>query len=131
MLTIPLRTLGWIIVKAREFDAKDVGPVDSGDDEDNPLGVLQDRADDPTLGELTSWINDLTQTEKSELVALFWLGRDDGDAAEFQELVDEARGHQGDGTARYLLGSPMLGDHLEEGLEILGYNTTEIEGDLD
>ena len=131
MLTIPLRTLGWIIVKAREFDAKDTGPVETGDDDDNPLGVLQDRPDDPTVRELTSWIDDLTDTEKSELVALFWLGRDDGDITEFLDLVEQARDHQGPGTARYLLGSPLLGDHLEEGLEILGYNSSEIEGDLD
>jgi len=132
MLTIPLSTIGWIIVKAREFDAKDAGTGagDDGDDEDNPLGVLEDRADDPTYDELTSWISDLTLTQKAELVALFWLGRDDGDASDFPELVEEARGHQGDGTARYLLGSPMLGDYLEEGLERLGFDTAEIESEL-
>jgi hypothetical protein len=130
MLTIPLTTLGWIIVKAREFDGKDTGTDDIGDDSDNPMGVLEDRADDPTEDELTSWISDLTDSQKSELVALFWLGRDDGDASDFPELIEQARGQQGKSTARYLLGSPLLGDYLEEGLERLGIDTSEIESAL-
>jgi len=130
MLTIPLSTLGWIIVKAREFDGKDVDTDDPGDDSDNPLGVLEDRGDDPTHQELTSWINDLTDSQKAELVAIFWLGRDDTNSADFAELFEEARGQQGKSTSRYLLGSPLLGDYLEEGLERLGIDTSEIESAL-
>jgi hypothetical protein len=131
MLSIPLTTLGWIILKAREFDGKDVDTGDSEDlDSGNPLGVLEDREDDPTEGELTSWINDMTDSQKAELVALFWLGRGDADADSFPDLVDEARGHQFKGTARYLLGSPLLGDYLEEGLERLGIDTSEIESSI-
>lgn len=128
MLSLPLETVAWIIVKAREYDAKDVGAHGQEDDEDNPLGVLEDRADDPTAAELTSWIDDLTETQAAELVALFWLGRDGGDASEFPGLVDEARGQQSAGrTSKYLLGSPLLGDHLEAGLEALGHDVGEIE----
>ena len=130
MLTIPLSTLGWIIVKAREFDGKDVDTDDLGDDSDNPMGVLEDRADDPTFDELTSWISDLNDSQKAELVAIFWLGRDDGDAADFAGLLAEAQSQQGKSTARYLLGSPLLGDYLEEGLERLGIDTSEIESAL-
>ena len=130
MLTIPMSTLGWIIVKAREFDGKDTGTDDIGDDSDNPMGVLEDRADDPTEDELTSWISDLTDSQKSELVALFWLGRGDADASDFPDLIDQARGERGKSTARYLLGSPLLGDYLEEGLERLGIDTSEIESAL-
>ena len=130
MLTIPLSTLGWIIVKAREFDVKDVDSDDPGDDTDNPLGVLEDRSDDPTFEELTSWISDLNDFQKAELVAVFWLGRDDGDASDFAGLLAEARSQQGKSTARYLLGSPLLGDYLEEGLERLGIDTSEVESAL-
>jgi hypothetical protein len=130
MLTIPLTTIGWIIIKAREFDGKDTDNDDARDDSDNPMGVLEDRADDPTHDELTSWINDLTDSQKAELVALFWLGRGDADVTDFPELVDQARGQQGKSTARYLLGSPLLGDFLEEGLERLGIDTTELESAL-
>jgi hypothetical protein len=130
MLTIPLETVGWIIVKAREFDAKDMGAVDEMDREDDELSVLENHSDDPTEFELTSWISDLNRTEQAELVALFWLGRDDGLAEDFPNLVEQARGYQGKRTAPYLLGSPLLGDHLEAGLEILGYDTGEIESTL-
>ena len=129
MLTIPLSTVAWIIQKAREFDAKDGGEVpEPGEtDEDDPMSVLEDLPDDPTVQELTSWIDDLTDTQRAELVALFWLGRDDGD---FEELLAEARDQQDKSTARYLLGSPMFGDYLEEGLARLGYDTAEIESEL-
>ena len=130
MLTIPLSTIGWIIVKAREFDGKDTDIDDTKDDSDNPLGVLEDRADDPAENELTSWISDLTDSQRYELVALFWLGRDNGDASDFPELLAQARGEQGKSTSRYLLGSPLLGDYLEEGLEKLGIDTSEVESAL-
>ena len=130
MLTIPLSTLGWIILKAREFDVKDVDTGERGD-EDDPYAVLEDRPDDPVFQELTGWINDMNETEQAELVALFWLGRDDGDASEFPGLVEEARGLQTPrhDTARYLLGSPLLADYIEDGLERLGYDTSDIESE--
>jgi len=129
MLTIPLSTIAWIILKARELDGKDANDLPEPDetDDDNPLSVLDTRPDDSTIQELTSWIDDLTDTQRAELVALFWLGRYDGD---FSELLEDARGQQNKSTSRYLLGSPMLGDYLEEGLERLGYDTSEIESEL-
>ncbi len=130
MLSIPLSTLGWIIVKAREFDVKDADTSEAGDDDGNPLGVLEDRADDPTVTELTSWINDLNDNQKAELVAIFWFGRDDSGTADFAELLAEAQGQHNKRTARYLLGSPLLGDYLEEGLERLGIDTSEVESAL-
>jgi len=130
MLSIPLSTLGWIIVKAREFDVKDADTSDWAGDSGNPMGVLEDRADDPTFNELTNWINDLNDSQKAELVAIFWLGRDDGNSADFVELLAEAQGQHNKRTARYLLGSPLLGDYLEEGLERLGIDTSEVESAL-
>ncbi len=131
MLKLPLETIGWIILKAREFDVKEEGDFASvEEDGDNPLAVLEDRADDPTAMELTNWINDLTESQQAELVALMWLGRSDDDASAFQEMLDEAQGQQGNRTAPYLLGTPQLGDHLEEGLEKLGISTAEIESAL-
>ena len=60
MLTIPLSTLGWIIVKARAFDGKDVDTDDPGDDSDNPRGGLEDRADDPPCPDMPSCLVDCT-----------------------------------------------------------------------
>ena len=128
MLTIPLDTVGWIIVKAREFDVKVEG--DAEGDDGNPTGALQHQADDSTEGELRSWIDDLTDTQQAELVALFWLGRGDGDAAEFGDLIAQARRSRVTRTSKYLLGQPLLADYLEEGLEALGVDTSDLESGL-
>jgi hypothetical protein len=131
MLTIPLDTVGWIIVKAREFDVKVDGDADGeGEDGHNPMGVLADTGDDATEDELRSWIEDLTETQQAELVALMWLGRGDGDAAEFGDLVEQARRSRVGKTSKYLLGEPLLADYLEEGLEAMGVDTSEIESNL-
>ncbi len=136
-LTIPANTVAWIILKAREYDMKEPGDIETGEaDGDNPLGVLEDRADDPTATELRNWILDLNETEQAELVALMWLGRGDDDLENWADLVAQARGSQGQGaargrrTVRYLLGTPQLGDYLEEGLERLGVDTATLEGTL-
>lgn len=129
MLDIPLETLAWIIVKAREIDGKDVDTSDSGDagDEDDDASVLEDRGDDPSEQELRSWISDLSDTEQAQLVALFWLGRGDGEADEFDDLVEQAREARTGPTDDYLLGAPLLADLLEEGLEKLGIPVAEVE----
>ena len=129
MLNIALDTVGWIIVKARELNVK-VEDDNEGDEQDDPMSVLQDRDDDPTEDELRSWIEDLTDTEQAELVALFWLGRGDGEAADFPDLVDQARASRSGKTSKYLLGEPLLADYLEEALEALGFDTSEIESNL-
>ncbi len=132
MLSLPLSTVAWIIMKARAFDVKDADTLDRTetlDDDPDAMDVLEDRAGDPVEQELESWIADLTDTQRAELVALFWLGRDNGEKEDFPTLLSEARGNLDKPTASYLLGSPMLGDWLEEGLEILGYDTSELESE--
>ncbi|MEM1346895.1 MAG: DUF3775 domain-containing protein, partial [Pseudomonadota bacterium] len=122
MLSIPLETLGWIIVEARAYDAGEANPANAAeDDDDSKLTPLIESHDDATPLELTSWIDDLTRRQQAELVALFWLGRDGWDLSEYPRLLGEATERQDTGApAQYLLGSPLLGDHLEAGLEALG-----------
>jgi hypothetical protein len=120
----------FIIVKAREFDVKDiVTDPDPGSNatDDSMMAVLEDHRDDPTVQELTSFINALTIEEQVELVALLWLGRGDTDIAEWDELRAEAARLHNARTAAYLLGKPMLGDHLEEGLSQFGLSCEEFE----
>jgi hypothetical protein len=134
MLALSPNTVAWIILKAREFDSKDA-PLERDDDEidDALLGDISDDeeegedAGDPLAHELTSWIDDMNDTEQAELVALYWLGRGDGDADDFTELTQQARESRVNKTSTYLLGAPMLPDYLEEGLEALGYDTSELE----
>ena len=56
-----------------------------------------------------------------------WLGREDYSAADWQSVREEAARAHNDRTAEYLIGTPLLGDFLEEGLSKLGYSCEEFE----
>jgi hypothetical protein len=129
-LSISPQKVGFFIQKAREFDVKDVvtDPDSSSNAVDDAmLSVLEDHADDPTYHELRSFINALTEDEQVDLVALTWLGRGDGEISDWQDLREEAARLHNRRTAQYLLGKPMLADHLEEGLVQLGYAVEDFE----
>jgi hypothetical protein len=129
-LTISPEKVCFIIIKAREFDAKDaVTEVDPGSNpsDDMDAAILEDHGDDPVVEEITSLINCLSEDEQIDLVALAWLGRDDYVASDWSAVRDEAARAHNARTARYLLGIPLLGDFLEEGLSMLGYSCEEYE----
>ena len=98
--------------------------------DDGMRSVLEDRADDPVLTEFVSFIHDLNEDEQIDLVALTWLGRGDGDIENWDELRAEAARAHNKRTAAYLLGMPMLADHLEEALSKFGRSSEEFEADL-
>lgn len=120
----------FIIVKAREFDAK-VDPVEpdpgSNETDDGEREILEDYADDPTLEELRGAIGVLDDDEIIDLIALAWVGRGDFDRGEWQNARDLARERHTKDTASYLVGMPALGDYLEEGLAELGYSCEDDE----
>lgn len=60
-------------------------------------------------------------------MALTWLGRGDYDAKDWPRAVSEARARHTGPTTSYLLGTPLLLDLLEEGLNALGYSCSEYE----
>ncbi len=122
-LSISPEKVRFFISLAHEFDVKDgVSDPDSGSNssDDAMLDVLEDHADDPTEQELKTYIDGLTEDEQIDLVALMWLGRGDGSVSDWDDLRAEASRLHNKRTAAYLLGKPMLGDHLEEALELLG-----------
>ncbi|WP_407167082.1 DUF3775 domain-containing protein [Bradyrhizobium sp. ORS 111] len=123
-LTISPEKVGFLIEKAREFDVKEeaVDP-DSGSNsaDDDMIDVLEDDGRDPVVREIAGFIDALSEDEQVDLIALMRLGRGDGSIEEWPDLRREAaRGHRGHNTASYLLGEPMLGDLLAEGLDELG-----------
>jgi Protein of unknown function (DUF3775) len=130
VLTISPEKVFFVIIKAREFDAKDeVTEPDPGSNppDDKDIAVLEDHENDPVAEELTSFINSLSEDEQIDLVALAWLGRDDYSAEDWAEVRSEAARAHNKRTASYLLGTPLLGDFLEEGLSLLGYSCEEFE----
>jgi hypothetical protein len=127
-LAISPEKVAFLIQKAREFDVKetDTDP-DSGSNgsDDEMIDVLEDNGRDAVVRELTGFINALSEDEKLDLVTLMRLGRGDGGPGEWQELRREAAEGNNGRTARYLLGQPMLGDLLAEGLGELGLSWTD------
>jgi hypothetical protein len=127
-LAISPEKVCFFILKAREFDVKDVvTDPDSGSNaaDDAMISVLEDHRDDPTQQELRAFIGGLTEDEQVDLVALTWLGRGDGSIDDWNELRAEAARLHNSRTAAYLLGKPMLGDHLEEGLAQFGLSCAD------
>lgn len=113
----------FIVVEARDFDAKDVvtDPDDSSNATDDAmLSVLEDHKDNPVVQEISAAIFGMTEDEQIDLVALAWLGRGDGTVEDWDELRAEAARAHNRRTASYLLGMPLLPDHLEEGLSQFG-----------
>lgn len=127
-LTISPEKVSYIIVKARDFDAKDVvtDPDDSSNaTDDGMLSILEDHKDDPVVQEISAAIFGMSEDEQVDLVTLAWLGRGDGTLEDWDELRAEAARAHNKRTAAYLLGMPLLPDHLEEGLAQFGMSCEE------
>jgi hypothetical protein len=129
-LAISPEKVCYLIVKAREFDVKDA-PMES-DPASNPsddmeISVLEDRPDDPVVEEIAALIRALDDDERTDLVALAWLGRGDYDVADWPAAREAAAAADNRRTASYLLGIPLVGDFLEEGLSLLGQSCEEYE----
>jgi hypothetical protein len=131
MLEVSLETLAYIIAKAREFDAE--VPVDpdaaTGSDpaDDDEREILLDTPDNPTEQELRDAIDGLGPVERRELLALIWLGRADYDAASWPGALRQAQETAYANLTDYLVGTPLLGDYLEEGAAALGLSLEDFE----
>lgn len=123
-LRISSEKVCYIVVKAREFDVK-VAP-EWLDDASNPTDdgmtrVLEDYKDDPTLAELQSYLRSLDDDELEDMVALTLIGRGDYTIDEWEDVMSEVRDlRASEDTVRYLIGIPLLGDYLEDGLNEFG-----------
>ena len=127
-LAIATDKVGFIIVKARAYDAKEPltdsesgsNPIDDGDTD-----ILEDTPDDLTRQELADAIRALNEEEQINLVALAWLGRGTFGLDEWNQAIETARSEHTARTAQYLLGLPLLGDYLEEGLAAFGESISD------
>ena len=128
MLTVDPERVCFLIVKAREFDAKMEPEV--SDPGDNPIDdadreILFDYPDDPTVEEIKACLELLNVDEAAEVLALVWIGAGDYDLSEWRQAVAAAREDPDNRRPDALLGIPLLGDYLEEGLAALGYSCEE------
>jgi hypothetical protein len=123
----------YVVVKARELDVK-VAPewLDDGSNptDDGMARILEDYADDPTFEELRSYLRGLNDDELEDLVALTWLGRGDYTIEEWDDLMSEVRdARASQNTVRYLIGTPLLADFLEDALAEFGLSCEDFELD--
>ena len=127
---INLDKVCFIILKVREFEVK-VAPADT-DSGPNPiegldLDLLQERQDDSVYDELSSFIDNLNVDEGLDLIALMWIGRGTFDPEDFQEARAVAAKEATHTTAEYLLGTPLLSEHLQNGLDAFNLSCDEAE----
>lgn len=131
-LTIDPDTVRMFVLKAKAISAALNNDYEAGNDHEIAIddqsrnahyhdGLAEEEQEDLTERELRALIGDLNVDEAAELIAIVWIGRGDFEASEWTEAVTEAR-QRGAGrrASKYLLGMPMLGDWLEEGLEAIG-----------
>ena len=127
-LSISREKICFIVFKVRQFDVKDLPtvPDDASDPPDDAMReVLEDRPDDPVRQELAAFISALNFDEQVDLVTLTWIGRGDGTIDDWDRLRDLACSRHNNWTPRYMLGDPLLGDYLAEGLAQFGYTCEE------
>lgn len=122
-----LRTL---ILKVRAFLASDtsVDPDSGGFTAEDRMPPDEDRQfGDLSRAEIMEEISGLDNEQKAQLVALMWLGRGDGDADEWDDLVKLAAERKETRTGKYLLDHPDVADAWVEGLDKLGLATSVLE----
>lgn len=131
MLNVNPETIRFIIDKAQEFQVKEgvsIPETPLSPSDDWARQIMADHADDPVLQQIRDTVEDLEPDQQIELVALMWLGRGDYEPDEWDRALEQAAESANDRTADYLIGTPLLGDFLAEGLSMLGYESTD---DLD
>jgi Protein of unknown function (DUF3775) len=123
-LSIDPDYLRMLILKVRAYMGKEA--TDLPDDASNPiddklpLSALQDEEDDLTREEVVEELRGLEPRQRAELVALMWLGREDGEPEDWDELVQTAIERREVPTEVYLLDQPLLAEYWLEGMDRLG-----------
>ena len=128
MLEVNPETVRFIIDKAHEFQVGEDTDLDDDESEMNvddreswELEERVSRADHPAYQELKTTIDDLEPDQQMALVALMWVGRGDYAAEEWRAALEHASTSWNERTADYLIGTPLVADYLNQGLEELGY----------
>lgn len=92
--------------------------------------VLMGRELNRAEGELRAFIDRLGQQEQAELVAVMWIGRGSFEADDLDEAIATALQEATTPCADYMIGTPHMSDHLENGMEALGLSISDDEDEL-
>jgi hypothetical protein len=128
MQAISSEKVHFIIVKSREFDAKntlvfqDLSGAPTDDD------GLQDHAtapDDSTYDELMDLLGSFSDDELIELHAMVMLGRGDVDMDGWDEAIQTATDDLDENLPHLLLQIPQLSDYLADALIQFGHTVAQ------
>lgn len=86
-------------------------------EDEEAAGTFIADATDMSADELIAQIDDLEPDQQAELVALFWIGRGDMEAEEWDEALQLAAERSAGSTAEYLLSHPHIAEHWDEELD--------------
>ena len=130
-LSISPEKVFFIVSKARQSEGS-AAELDSnsGAADDDAVHGLEDLSKRTDRSELAGFIRDLNVDEQTDLVALMWLGRGDGDLDGWKDVHTEASRAHNNPTASYLTGTPMFADYLEEALSQFGKSFEDFEQPL-
>ena len=123
-LSIDPDYLRMLILKVRALMGKEES--ENPDDASNPIddalpaSALQDEEGDLTREEIVEELRGLEPRQRAELVALMWLGRDEGAPEDWDDLVMQAVERREVPTETYLLNEPLLAEYWLEGMDRLG-----------
>jgi len=121
-------TAFYVLLKAREFDAKEENSdPDEGSNpsDDGNVDILEFQSDDAVVEELAAAIRPLNVDQRLDLIALAWIGRGDFGLEEWALARESAREVNPARITEYLLGMPALSDYLEDALSQLGYSLSD------
>lgn len=125
-MDIALDKICELILRARAIDVKE-GLTDpaSGSNpiDDGSIDSLTSAPDDATEDEFRDVIAGLNDDERTDLIALVYIGRGDMEPEEWGAAVRLAREREDSSslsTADWLLGIPNLADLWDEGLNAMG-----------
>ena len=127
MQAISSEKVCFMIVKAREFDAKEAPVIEEpgGNPSDDERQILADQPDDPVYEELSEFLGALSEDEVVELHAMIQLGRGDVDMDGWAEAVQTARDDLDENVIARLLQIPLISDYLAEALSQFGHSCAE------
>lgn len=89
--------------------------------------MLAGHGDRSAYQEFANIVMALEPDQQQQLVALLWLGRGDYTLGEWDGILEQAADQWTPETADYLIDHPLLASYLQEGLELHGYNCSDVQ----